>query len=245
MSSLLTTARAELYKTRHHRLPYVVTALGAMAAAAPGVYFMFRPADSPETYTETVIGVAGLYLILAAAIFGGWILGHEYRQHTLRRVVAVDASRQRLLVAKAVAGLATLTAMAAVVLGTGFGVGALAAALDDSSLGTADMGRQLAAVGVPVLVTAVVAYGLSAAFRSDTYATLAAVGLVIVFGPLFALIPTVGPYTLGALSDSVIGWVGTESIEPAKGATQTLLALTAWLGAALVAGSALFARRDL
>ena len=245
MSSVLTTTRAELYKTRHHRLPYVVTALGAMAAAAPGIYFMFRPADSPELYTETVIGVAGLYLILAAAIFGGWILGHEYRQHTLRRVVAVDASRPRVLAAKAIAGSIALSVMSAVVVGAGFGVGAIAAAMDGSSLGTADMGRQLAAVAVPVVISAVVAFGASAAFRSDTYATLAALGLVVVFSPLLALIPTVGPYTLGALMESVTSWVGTEAITPAEGATTTVLALGAWLAGSVAVGGALFARRDL
>ena len=245
MTSSLISARAELYKTRHHRLPYVLTALGAIAAAAPGVYFMFRPADSPGIYTQAVMGVAGLYLVLAAAIFGGWILGHEYRQNTMRRVVAVDAFRPRLLIGKAIAGSIVLVAMAAVVIGSGLGVGAVAAAIDGSSLGTADLGRQLLAVALPTVVTAVVAFGCSAAFRSDTYATLAALGLVVVFGPLFALIPTVGPYTLGALTTSATVWVGTEAISPDEGAVVTVAALFAWLAAAVGVGTALFDRRDL
>lgn len=245
MSSLLLSTRAELYKTRHHRLPYVVTLLGMLAAAAPGVYFLFRAPSDVTAYSEAAVAVAGLYTILGAAVFGGWILGHEYRQGTLRRVLAIDAARQRVLGAKAIAGVVTLALMTLAIVGAGLGVGAIAAAVNDASMSTAGMGRDLLSLLIPALITGVVAFGCSATFRSDTYATLAALGLVIVFAPLLTIIPTVGPYTLGALSDAVSGWVGADQISPPEGATATLLGLGGWLTFAVGSGAVLFARRDL
>lgn len=245
MSSLLVATKAELYKTRHHRLPYVVSAIGALAAAAPGVYFMFRPESDTTVHTEAALGVATLYLILAGAIFGGWMLGHEYRQQTIGRAVATTPARQRLFAAKGIAGMIVFALMAVAVTGTGLGAGAIAAAMDGNSLSTAGLGRELAANAVPIIMTMVVAFGASAAFRSDTYATLSALALLLVFSPLLFLIPNVGPYTIGALSDSISSWIGPDSITPPKGAAATLFAAGAWLVTTVGAGAALFGRRDL
>lgn len=245
MSPLLLTARAELYKTRHHRLPYVLTAIGAAASAAPGIYFMFRPATEQAEYTEAALGMASLYLILAGAIFGGWMLGSEYRQQTIGRVVATGPARPHLLAAKAIAGVVTLGVMSVVVAGAGLGMNAIAAAMDGSSLDTTGLGRVLASGLVPVAMVAVLAYAASAVFRSDTYATLTALAVPLIFGPFLAGIPKLGDYTLGEISLSIQEWVGPDAIAPYQGAVVTVLAAAAWLLVPLGVGVSLFARRDL
>ena len=60
-----------------------------------------------RTWEAHSSGVSLLLVIglLLAPIFGAWLVGHEYRQGTLRRVLAVDARRNRLLATKAGLGV--------------------------------------------------------------------------------------------------------------------------------------------
>lgn len=240
----LTMTKAELYKIRHHRLPFVVTAIGVVAAVAPAVYYLFRAPSEASFYLEAATAAASIYLILAAAIFGGWMLGHEYRQETLRRVVAVDARRGRLLAAKAGAGLLGFAAMFATVIGSGIGSAALAAAVNGDDLVTTDLGRAVGAGAAGSFIALAVAFGASAILRSDTYATLFSLGAVVVFSPILALIPTVGDFTLGSLSDAVSTWI-LDAETPSRGATVTLVALAAWIAGIGAAGLGLFSRRDI
>ena len=240
----LTTIRAEIFKIRAHRLPLVLTLLGAVAAAAPGVYFMFKAPDDAASYLGAGAGVFGLYAILAGAVFGGWVLGHEYRQETLRRVIPVDARRGRLLAAKALAGVIAFAVMLLAMFGVAVGSAAVAAAVNGDSLVTANLGRDLGSLMLVAAVAAVVSFTTSAVFRSDTYATLTSLGALVVFAPLLGLVPAIGDFTIGSLATELAGWVA-DSTDPKRGVAATSVALTAWVAALAAVGSSLFIRRDV
>ena len=113
--------RPELFKLTHHRTPWVLAgALTLFTLAAPA-WYAFRGPTDPSLYLETMTGVFGLAAALLAAVFGAWIVGHEYRQGTLRRVVASDARRGRLLAVKAMVGAGAFAVVTAVVAGLGVG----------------------------------------------------------------------------------------------------------------------------
>ena len=234
---------AELYKTSHHRTPLVLTGLGALATMAPGAYFLFSRPEAADFYTGAVAAVFSAVGVLVAAVLGGWVLGHEYRQSTTRRVVGLDARRGRLLGAKAVAGIVTFAVMMAAMLAAGLGAAALAAAVNGDALVTANLVRDIGSALIPAAVAAVVAFGASSIFRNDAYATLTSLGLVLIFGPLLSLIPKVGPYMLS----TAIGDLSSYVAEPASitNVSTALITATAWIAGFVLVGRQLFVRRDI
>ncbi len=235
---------AELYKIRHHRMPYILTLLGALAAMAPAVYFAFRPPDDAALYVEGAMASLIVYGLLAASIFGGWLLGHEYRQETLRRVVAIDARRGRILATKAAVGIGVLVTMLAAMLATGLSAAWAAAAVNGETLVMTGLGGDILGATIPTLVAAALAFGLSAIFRSDTYATLTTLAVLVVFAPLLAIIPTIGPYAPQSVTQELSIWL-SESETPDKGMALALLTLGVWIVTTNLAGRQLFARRDI
>ncbi len=236
--------KAELYKIRHHRTPYVLTAFGVLAAAAPAVYFAFRPPEEVVIYGEGALGALIVYGLLAGSIFGGWLLGHEYRQETLRRVVAVDARRGRILATKAAAGLGVFTAMMSVMLAVGLGAAQIAAAVNGDALVTTGLAGDIAGALLPGVVAAALAFALSAVLRSDTYATLTTLGALVVFAPLLAIIPNVGAYMPMSATQDISFWL-SESTTPDKGLLTMVVTLGIWIGVSTLAGKQVFARRDI
>jgi hypothetical protein len=84
-------------------------------------------------------------------------------------------------------------------------------------------------------VVAAIAFGLSVVLRSDTYAMLGSLGLMIIVGPLLGLIPTIGKYMPSQLAAD-----GADvSIVPAS------LTLAAAIGALGLVAATTFQRRDV
>ena len=236
--------RTELFKLRTHRTPWVLLSILVISLVVAPIYFAIKPPDNTAAVTDAFLGVSGILAPLLAAVFGGWIVGHEFRQGTLRRVLGNDARRGRLIATKATIGLTALVAgMSAAV-----GVGALASAASTASFGETIVWdgvlREVLSGGFFALVTAAVAFGLSILLRSDTYAMLGALGLMIIVGPLLTLIPTVGKYTPSALTNDVTAWIGgtgelVVTIVPAA------IGLAASIAALTTAATVTFQRTDI
>ena len=236
--------RTELFKLRHLRTPSVL--LGTLTASlliAPVYYAIRNPADVSDL-TATFTGVFQIVAALLAAVFGGWLVGHEFRQGTLRRVLGSDARRGRLIATKAGVGLVTLVAGLAVAAG----VGALATVASAASFGETVVWdgvlREVLGGGFIPLVIAAISFGLSIVLRSDTYAMLGSLGLMIIVGPLLSLIPTVGKYMPSQLAADVAAWISNVdeavvSIVPAS------LVLAGTIGALGVVAATTFQRRDV
>jgi ABC-type transport system involved in multi-copper enzyme maturation permease subunit len=235
--------QAERYKIRHHRTPWVLTALGALATLAPATYLAFRAPDDPALYLDAFIGGYALYGLLSAAILGGWALGHEYRQNTLKRVVAVDARRARLLGAKAAAGAVALFAMLATTLAAGLGSAWLAATVNDDELVSGQLSLATTMPAMPV--AAFIAFCLSAVFRSDMYATLAALAVMAIFPGLLAQLPTIGDFTPAVLTDQLSERFASPDATMNHSVAITAAAAATWIATLTLGASALFTRRDI
>lgn len=236
--------RTELFKLRHLRTPMVL--LGTLSASlviAPIYYAIKNPADISDL-TATFTGIFQIVAALLAAVFGGWLVGHEFRQGTLRRVLGSDARRGRLLATKSVVGLGTFLAG----LATAAGIGALATLASAASFGETvvwdGVFREVLGAGFIPLVVAAISFGLSIVLRSDTYAMLGSLGLMIIVGPLLGLIPTIGKYMPSQLAADVASWISNVdgavvSIVPAS------LVLAGTIGALGLVAATTFQRQDV
>lgn len=237
--------RTELFKLRTHRTPWVLLSTMIAFLAIPPIYYAIKEPDDPMALIEASGGVFGIMTPLLGAVLGGWIVGHEFRQGTLRRVLGNDARRGRLIATKAMVGLVALTAGMAIAAV----VGSLAAAASASSFGgTLDWDgvvRNMLSAGTIAIVTAAIAFGLSILLRSDTYAMLGALGLMIIVGPLLSLIPTVGKYTPFALANDVTLWIAGSEDPLEVPIVTASLGLAASIGVLGTGAMAVFQRRDV
>lgn len=236
--------RTEVFKLRTHRTPLVLFGILAASLCVAPIYLAIKnPADT-TAFTGAYIGVAAAMMPLLGAVFGGWLIGHEFRQGTLRRVLGNDARRGRLVATKAVVGLVA----AAVGMSIAAGIGALASTASVVSFGeTIDWDgvfRNVLGGSVFALVTAAIAFALSILLRSDTYAMLGALGIMLIVGPLLASIPRVGKYTPWSLTADVTTWISGPG-ELGVAIVPASLGLMASIGVLTFAAILTFHRRDI
>lgn len=236
--------RTELFKLRTHRTPWTLLGILISTLVIAPIYYSFKEPGDPDDVINALVDVFGVMAPLLATVMGGWVVGHEFRQGTLRRVLGSDARRARLIATKAAVGSSAMIVGMAIAAG----VGAIAAATSATTFaGTLDWDgtfRGLLSGGFLALVTAAIAFSLSILLRSDTYAMLGAIGIMVIVGPMLTLIPKVGKYTPSALGDDVSVWIAGSgdlvvSIVPAS------LGLAATIGALGIAATATFQRRDV
>lgn len=237
--------RTELFKLRTHRTPWVLfTTLIASLTVAPTYYAIKTPADVTDVI-DTFVAIFGIIPPLLGAVFGGWIVGHEFRQGTLRRVLGSDARRGRLIATKAVVGLGAMVAG----MSTAAGIGALASVASVASFGETIVWdgvlRNVLSGSFLALVVAAIAFGFSMLFRSDTYAMLGSLGLLLIVGPLLTLIPTIGKYTPAALAGDVTLWISAPEEQLGVAIVTASLGLAATIGALSAAAMATFRRSDI
>ncbi len=236
--------RTELFKLRTHRTPWMLLANLVAALVVAPIYYAIKEPAAANDVVETFVGVFGGVAPMLGTVLGGWIVGHEYRQGTLRRVIGNDARRTRLIATKGGVALAAMAGGLVAAAGVGARASAASGASFDGSIEWDGVVRDLLSGGVLTGVTASIAFSLSILFRSDTYGMLGALGIMVIVGPLLTLTPRVGKYTPSALGEDVSQWIAgadelVVSIVPAS------LGLAATRGALVVAATAAFQRRDV
>lgn len=235
---------AEIYKLRTHRSPLLCAAALLVGVLAPSVVLIRYTPTDPAAYADAYLAAFEVLSVLLAIVFGGWLLGTEYRQGTVKRLLASEPRRLRALTIKGITGAASMT----VVLAVCAGIGWTAARVVGSTNGVTVPfeGRSLLAFGVTALIAATVAYSLSAITRSDSFAMVGTVALVVVVESLLSLAPGVGDYTMGSAISSMEQWVSGQPVEPLSlSAGAAAVTLAVWVTAFVASGAALFARRDV
>lgn len=139
-------------------------------------------------------------LWIAALVFGVWIVGVEFGQDTMRRALAADPRRMRLILSKLGVALAIVAAATILLNAVGAWIYDLAGSTSDSSINYELAYRSCVSNLVSNVVVVLVGMGLTLATRSMAGGlTITLVFLFVLDGAL-SFIPKVGDYTLGGAS---------------------------------------------
>lgn len=237
--------RAEIYKLRTHRTPVVCTAVLLVGVLAPSIVMIWYTPTDQASYGDAFTSVFESLSLLMGIVFGGWLLGTEYRQGTVKRLLASEPRRLRALTTKGLVGAGAMSVVLALVAGAGWTAARVVGSVNDATVPW--NGRALLAFIVSALVAAAVAYSLSAVTRSDSFAMVGTVATILVVGLPLSLVPKVGKYTVFPAITRVEEWVSgnaTDSLSTLS-AGAAVITLTGWLVAFVTAGAVLFARRDV
>jgi len=238
--------KAEIYKLRTHRTPLVCAGLLLAGVLAPSVVMIWYHPSDPTAYTDTYMGIFGLLGAIMAIVFGGWILGTEYRQGTLKRMLTSEPRRIRALTAKATVGAVALTTAMMSIGIIGWAGARAIGNINDVTV--AFEFRQLLAATIVGLIAASIAFGVSAITRSDSFAMIGTLGTLFVLDPLIGVIPKVGKYTVGsamsAVENAISGVTDPFQAPHTLGTTASVITLSLWLVAIIGAGAAVFSTRD-
>lgn len=242
--------RAELYKLRTHRTPLITSLVLLLGVLTPSVVLIWYSPQTPAAYGTAFTATYGILATLLAVVFGGWLLGTEYRQDTVKRFLTTEPRRLRALGTKAAVGGGALAVALAATAAIGWTAARVVGSMNDVTV--AWNGRELLAATVTALVAAAVAFGLSALTRSDSFAMVGTVAMLLVLDPLLTLIPKIGKYSfgsaLGVITDEIEGAASAVGpfAEPAALSTGTAtMTIAAWMVVLVGTGVALFAHRDV
>lgn len=237
--------RTEIYKIRTHRTPIVCAVGFLLGVLAPSVVLLWYTPPSQSAYLEMFTASYQVLGMLLAVVFGGWILGTEYRQGTLKRVLATEPRRHRVIARKALVGASGLTAVMASVALIGWSAARLVGSMNDVTVPWA--GRTLLAAWVAAMVGAAVSFSLSAITRSDSFAMVGTMAMMVVLDPILSLVPKVGKFAMDSALDRITMSVANDSLGRTSELTTTsaVVTLGVWLTIALGSAVMLFANRDV
>ncbi len=85
--------KAEIYKLRTQRTPLVCAGLLLAGVLAPSIVLIWYSPKDPAAYTTNFTDVYNTLSIMLGIVFGGWLLGNEYRQGTVKRLLASEPRR--------------------------------------------------------------------------------------------------------------------------------------------------------
>jgi ABC-2 type transport system permease protein len=239
--------RAELFKIVTHRLPKLLLAVMIVGHVVPSLVLIVYTPATPTAYSASWTHVFQILPSIIGIVFGGWVLGTEYRQDTIKRLLTSEPRRLRVLAAKALVGgivfVLAVTAVALIAWATARGVGAM------HDYTVAWNGRELLSGALFAFGAAPVAFALSAIARSDSLAMVATLALVLILDPLLGLIPTFGKFTFAGALETLTARIGGSAggMFDTTLLTNTQATLTLALWFAIFAGVAahLFTTRDV
>jgi len=130
---------AELDKLRSLPTPRWTLIVTVGLVALTFVTVLFSGSDKESTYLDAAEAMAGLGTLIGSIVLGVWIMGVEYGQNTMRRALAADPRRSRLLAAKVGLAVGASLALTAVVLGVAVVLMSLAASLNGASSPAGDI----------------------------------------------------------------------------------------------------------
>jgi ABC-2 type transport system permease protein len=231
---------AELLKLRSLPTPRWVLAntLGALVTAiALAIAFGIGEED------DVAVGLgAELTTAIAAIVLGVWVVGVEYGQGTMRRVLTAEPRRLRVLAYKLVLAVGTTAALTVVVFAIATAAFPPIADAHDQALTVGDMLRTgvAALIGNSALAAVGVAFGLLA--RSMAGGLTAALVYAFIIDTSLSAIPHVGDYTSSGaqleLYDAITRAPGEQAV------VQAALVLAAWVGAFVALGATRLVRSD-
>jgi ABC-2 type transport system permease protein len=235
--------QAELLKLRVLPTPRVLAGVGVLIAFLVAVGLAIdAPADG-ATYRDSALAGATTVSSIGSIVLGVWIVGVEYGQGTMRRVVAATPARTSILAAK-LTWLVTCVVLGTIALcALAWALAAAAGAINGTGVPFNDVTTQVAAALVGSLAYAIVAFAVALLTRSMAGGITITLVLALVVDTLLGAIPTVGDYTFGASISDVVGTIAGDADAEKWG--RGLAVTMAWLLALSAAGWLRFCRQDV
>jgi ABC-2 type transport system permease protein len=234
---------AELLKLRALPTPRVTLLVSLGFVAIAFLATLLSGADKTSTYEDGATSAAALGAGLGSIVIGVWIVGVEYGEETLRRVLTSDPRRLTLLVSKLAVGLAAVVALTIVTWVAAIALLSLSASLNGVSLPADEvMGDAVAALFVNSIY-AVVGAGVALITRSMAGGMTVMLALLFAVEVIVAAIPAINDVSLARATSEIAGAISgdEEEAELARG----LLVTLAWVVVVTGAGVLRFLEEDV
>lgn len=237
--------KAELFKLKRLWTPRVIMIIWLGAELLAAVIVTIAAPRSGNDYLDVETGVWLGVGFLLAVVFGGWLMGSEYRQATVTRSLSTNANRSGLMTAKGLTGLAALLIGSAISFGTAIMLCWISTSIHSKSFATTDLGKVFLAGILGMGLAALFAYCLSIVLKSDTFGILSALGVFMILDPLLGAIPKVGGFFPGSCLNQINN-VLLDGESLGRISTQSAIAtLCVWVIAIALVSNWVFSRRDL
>ena len=199
--------RAELLKLRVLPTPRVIAAVAVVIGLLVAVGLAVDDPNDAVTYRDSALAAATTVTSIASILLGVWIVGVEYGQTTMRRVVAATPARPAVLAAKLTWLVAFVTLGTVAICAVGWAMAAAAGLVNGTNIPLHRFGVEVAATLVGNLPYAIVAFTVALLTRSMAGGITITLVLALVVDTLLGAIPTVGDYTFGASIGDVVGTI--------------------------------------
>ena len=232
--------RAEFLKLRSMPTPFwTAVTLGVCFAIGLVCSIIWHVGEDNDALEAAI----GLPLNIASLVIGSWIVGVEFGQHTLRRVLSADPRRSRLVLVKLAVLLIVVIGATVLLMALGTALYGVASSGKEFTVQFDEIPRLTAAIAVSNVAWSVAAFSLTLLTRSMAGGITLSFAFLFVIDGLTSLLPKVGDYTLGvALADVDLAIRGSSGGDGLFETTQTndtvisVLVLAGWLVAFVVAG---------
>ena len=237
--------RAELLKIRSMPTP-LWSGVAVLAAFVAGLAITFIWGVGNDLDSTVLIG---LPTAIASIVLGVWVFGVEYGQNTMRRTVAADPDRVRLVLAKLGVVLILAAAVTALLYLLALPLYGLANSGHDFAFPADELLRQGASAVFGNLVYVLVGAAFAMITASMAGGMTAALVFIFVLDSIMSLIPKVGDYTFGLALADVNEAIAGGAMEGAEGAGHSggvaLLVVAGWVAFLLALGAQRLIQSDV
>ncbi len=233
---------AELEKLRFLPTPRwtLIVTLGLVGLGLVAV--VFSGSEKESTYLDAAEVMAGLGTVIGSIVLGVWIAGVEYGQNTMRRALAADPRRERLLAAKLALAVAAALALTVVVWSVAALLLPIAASVNGASSPTGDILTASLTSLVANPIYAAIGCAVAMLARSMAGGMTAMLALVFVLDTALTALP-VGDISLGSALNDIGSAIEGEAGEHDVG--HGILVTAVWVTVLLTAAWARFTRTDV
>lgn len=234
---------AELAKLRALPTPRVTLFVSLGFVALAFLVTLLSSTDKASAYVDGAASAATLGAGLGSIVIGVWIVGLEYGEKTLRRVLTSDPRRVSLLLSKLGVGIAAVLALTIVTWIAAIALLSLSAAVN----GVASPADELAGDAVAALfansIYALVGAGVALITRSMAGGMTVMLALLFAVEVIVAVLPEINDVSLAQATNEIAHAIAGDEDDPelARGVLVTL----AWVVVVTGAGVLRFLEDDV
>lgn len=235
--------RAELLKLRVLPTPRFLVAFcfGSVAVVAL-IVFLTQP-DDPEIYRDAPAGMAWAAAMVSSIVLGAWIVGLEFAQGTMRRVLITEPRRVTILLGKAAALVGAILLLSVGSALFALALGKLTASANTAGFDAHEALRFVPTIALQAVLVALFVAALTLLFRSFTGGLIAGFVMLFVIDTVLRISPAINDYTfVSALNE--IDFTTTGGSAGDHGLAGALLLALGWIAAFAAPGVARFLRGD-